>query len=325
MNFSVSTERRTGWEGEIIVLKCAGGEFEQETRIAPAGGCNLFSCLVNGVERLRQPQRWKDMLGFYYGIPVLFPTPNRVRDCRYAFEGKTYQHRKNDEDRFIHGLVFDEAWKSGEAKAGRMNASFSAWLEVEPFHPNYAAFPFPHKITLTFTLAQDGLTIVYEVENTGEGRLPFGFGLHPWFRVPRNREDILICGPATHQMELEPKTLLPTGKCVPMAQASPDLSKPINLASLDIDTVYLGMRPEEPAWIEYRNEKLRLELRATEDFTHLVVYTPAGSDFVCVENQTCSGDVHNLHARGFREESHLLILEPGKKHRGQVEMVWVRL
>jgi aldose 1-epimerase len=169
------------------------------------------------------------------------------------------------------------------------------------------------------------LTIAYEVENTGAGRLPFGFGLHPWFRVPRNREDITICGPATHQMELETKLLLPTGKCMPIAEAKPDLSKPTNLASLDLDHVYLGMRPEKPAWIEYIDEKLRLELRASEDFTHLIVYTPAGSDFFCVENQTCSGDAHNLYARGLQELAHLLILEPGKKHRGQVEMVWARL
>jgi len=58
--------------------------------------------------------------------------------------------------------------------------------------------------------------------------------------------------------------------------------------------------------------------------TSLIIYSPAGDDFVCVENQTCSGDAHNLHARGLRGEAHLLILEPGQKHRGQVEMVWLK-
>lgn len=325
MAFSHSTERRTGWEGEIMVLTATGGEFEQEARIAPAGGCNLFSYLVNGVERLRQPQSWKDVRTFYFGIPILFPTPNRVRDCRYEFEGRTYPHRKNHEDRFLHGLVFDESWKLGAAQSSTTQVSFSAGLEIEPFHHNYAAFPFPHKMTLTFTLAADGLTIAYEVENTGDGRLPFGFGLHPWFRVTRRREDMLIYGPAAYEMELEPKTLLPTGKSWPMAQARPDLSKPTPLSQIDLDAVYFGMRPERPAWIEYADEKVRLEFRASADFTHLIVYSPAGQDFVCVENQTCSGDVHNLHARGLREESHLLILPPGQKHRGQVEMTWVKL
>lgn len=325
MAFSHSTERRTGWEGEIMVLTATGGEFEQEARIAPTGGCNLFSYLVNGIERLRQPQSWKDMLTFYYGIPVLFPTPNRVRDCCYEFEGRTYHHRKNHEDRFLHGLVFDESWKLGAAQNSATQVSFSAWLEVEPFHPNYAAFPFPHKITLTFTLAAESLGIAYEVENTGEGRLPFGFGLHPWFRVTQNRDNMIVYGPATREMELEPKLLLPTGKSWPIAQARPDLSKPTPLSQIDLDTVYFGMRPEKPAWIEYVDEKVRLEFRASADFTHLIVYSPADKDFVCVENQTCSGDVHNLHAHGRREEAHLLILQPGQKHRGQVEMMWVKL
>ncbi|MDZ7343707.1 MAG: aldose 1-epimerase, partial [candidate division KSB1 bacterium] len=260
------------------------------------------------------------MLSYFYGMPILFPTPNRVRDCRYEFDGRVYQHRKGYEDRFLHGLVYDEAWKVGELKTTATSACFSAWLEVEPFHPNYAAFPFPHKIIVTFTMAPDGLAISYEVENTGEGRLPFGFGLHPWFRVPASRDDILLCVPATHEMELEPRMLLPTGKCIPIAEANAKVSKPFNLAEVDLDTAYLGMRPEQPAWLEYRHEKLRLELRASEDFTHALIYSPAGEDFVCLENQTCSGDAHNLYAQGLQEIAHLLILEPGEKHRGQVEM-----
>ena len=322
MTFSCSTERRTGWEGEIIVLKTQGGELEQEARIAPTGGCNLFSYIVNGVERLRQPPSWRDVPTFYYGIPILFPTPNRVRDCRYEFEGRTYQHRKNHEDRFLHGLVYDEWWKPGEVIASSTTASFSAWLEMQPYHHNFPAFPFPHKITVAFTLAADRLTIAYEVENTGEGRLPFGFGLHPWFQVPRRREEMIICGPATHELELEPKLLLPTTKYWPLQEARPDLSQPTPLSQIDLDTVYFGMRPEKPAWIEYVDEKLRLELRATADFTHLIVYSPADKDFVCVENQTCSGDVHNLYARGFQNIAHLLILEAGQKHCGAVQMVW---
>ncbi|MDZ7288500.1 MAG: aldose 1-epimerase [candidate division KSB1 bacterium] len=324
MIFSHSIERRTGWEGDIVVLTATGGEMEQEARIAPKAGCKLFSYIVNGIERLRQPRSWSDMLTLYCGIPILFPTPNRVRDCRYEFEGRIYQHRKNNEDRFIHGLVFDEPWEAKKAKINATSVSFSAWLELEPWHPNYAAFPFPHKITMTFALVPDGLSIAYKVENTGDGRLPFGFGLHPWFRVPGSRDDIIICAPATHQMELEPKTLLPTGRCIPINKTKPDFSKPANLSHVDIDAVYFGMRPDKPAWIEYAREKLRLELRATEDFTHLLIYSPAGQDFLCVENQTCSGDAHNLFARGFREQAHLLILEPGQTHRGEVEMVWVK-
>lgn len=322
MAFSHTTERRTGWEGEIVVLRAAEDGLEQEARIAPTGGCNLFSYMVNGIERLRQPQSWKDMLTFYFGMPILFPTPNRMRDCRYEFEGRTYQHRKGYEDRFLHGLVFDESWKAGAIQTASTGVSFLAWLEVEPFHPNYEAFPFPHKISVRFTVTAEGLSIAYETENTGEGRLPFGFGLHPWFRVTRSRDDMIICGPATQQMELEPKTLLPTGKIMPISAAKTDLSKPANLAQVDLDAVYLGMRPEKPAWIEYVNEKLRMELRASEDFTHLLVYSPAGENFVCVENQTCSGDAHNMYARGLQEQAHLLILEPGQKHRGEVQLLW---
>jgi aldose 1-epimerase len=39
----------------------------------------------------------------------------------------------------------------------------------------------------------------------------------------------------------------------------------------------------------------------------------------CIENQTCSTDAHNLHARGFTREAHLLVLAPGKIARGSLE------
>jgi aldose 1-epimerase len=64
---------------------------------------------------------------------------------------------------------------------------------------------------------------------------------------------------------------------------------------------------------------LRLTLGASPDFTHVVVYTPAARPFFCIENQTCSTDAHNLHARGFVRQAHLSIVEPGQSHRGALD------
>jgi aldose 1-epimerase len=57
------------------------------------------------------------------------------------------------------------------------------------------------------------------------------------------------------------------------------------------------------------------------DFTHLVHYTPRGERFFCLENQTCSTDVHNLHAKGFTEAAGLKTVAPRAVHRGAVRYV----
>ncbi|GAG43851.1 unnamed protein product, partial [marine sediment metagenome] len=55
-------------------------------------------------------------------------------------------------------------------------------------------------------------------------------------------------------------------------------------------------------------------------FTHSVVYTQQTGHF-CLENQTCSTDAHNLHARGLRKEAHLTILRPGESLTAWIEIV----
>ena len=86
-----------------------------------------------------------------------------------------------------------------------------------------------------------------------------------------------------------------------------------------IDDVYFGMTPQKPTTIDLRDIRLKLLLRGSADFTHLVVYTP-NADWFCVENQTCSTDAHNLHAKGLVKESHLQIVPPGKKQSGTLEI-----
>ena len=113
---------------------------------------------------------------------------------------------------------------------------------------------------------------------------------------------------------------LPTGKLLDLAgQADLDARQPRSLEGFLRDDVYYGMTPDKPAQIDFRDKRLKLTLSASEDFTHLVVYTPKDQPWFCVENQTCSTDAHNLYARGFKKESHLQIVEPGKTGSGWVE------
>ena len=47
-----------------------------------------------------------------------------------------------------------------------------------------ALYPFPFRLSVEYSLAEDSLTTSLSVENCGEGPMPYACGLHPGFRWP---------------------------------------------------------------------------------------------------------------------------------------------
>jgi len=304
---------------EVIVLRHEDRKQPArslEARVAPAAGANLFSFKVGDDELLVQPPTLAELATSPAGTPVLFPMPNRVRDGVFVFEGRRFQFPPNNGPNFIHGLVRRRPFHAGEPAVGNGEASVSLWIDWDASQPDFAQFPLEHRLTLTFTLKRAGLGIGYAVENKGSGRLPFGFGLHPWFRVPGERAAVLLKVPAAQRMEAVDK--LPTGKLLPVQKTAFDLRHPTPLAGLDLDDVYFGMTPPAPPAFEWRDQGIRVSLGASRQFTHLVVFTPPERPTFCIENQTSSTDAHNLNERGLQREAHLIVVDPGKTARGSV-------
>jgi aldose 1-epimerase len=164
----------------------------------------------------------------------------------------------------------------------------------------------------------DAVQWTYTVDNSqGDRPVPYGFAIHPWFVYQGERGRTRLTVPATHWMEAV--DLLPTGRLVSLDETDLDARQGRSLEGFVIDDVYFGMKPVRPTKIDFLDAGLALELAASQEFTHLVVYTPLEPHF-CVENQTCSTDAHNLYARGLKRESNLQIVPPGQSQSG-----WVRL
>ena len=119
------------------------------------------------------------------------------------------------------------------------------------------------------------------------------------------------------------KDLLPTGKLEPVEGTGWSLLELRPVSELRLDDVYYGATPESMVRVIYSSIGLQIQQKASSDFTHVVVYTP-DRDYFCIENQTCSTDAHNLYSRGYKKESHLQIVEPGKKTGGYVEYIIIR-
>jgi aldose 1-epimerase len=317
---SVVPEASTGWD--VVVLRYEDVKDPNRTievRVAPAAGANLYSFQVGEEELLQQPGNLAELTAQGAGTPILFPTPNRVRNAKMQFEGRSFSFPPNNQSNFIHGLARKRPWEAGAVRSGATSASAEVHLVWDEKQPDFAQFPIKHRLTVTYTLRKTGLRIAYRVDNQDASRLAFGFGLHPYFRIPGDRADVVVQVPARDRMEAV--DMLPTGELAAVAGTPYDLRKPTALTDLRLDDVYFGMPPGKPAWFELREQGLRLEMSGSREFTHVVVYTPPDRSFFCIENQTSSTDAHNLWTAGKKKVSHLLVVPPKKSASGFVDWV----
>lgn len=114
-----------------------------------------------------------------YGIPILFPFPNRIRDGKFCFRGRCYVVNPNR-----HGFVRDKRWNVDATGASIQEG---AWIKSSFDAKQYPSeilkqFPFPFWIKVTYRLKEGVLEMDTVVQNTGEEEMPLGFGIHPYFR-----------------------------------------------------------------------------------------------------------------------------------------------
>jgi aldose 1-epimerase len=311
-----------------IYLRYKNSQSDFEIRISPYFGSNIYKYKYNGKDiiycdyNLLKSRDWT-------GCFILWPIPNRVRNKKYEFEGKIYSlesiKRKRGNYPLIHGLVDDKIFKIEGVVKGKESVTAKTSFEINEGSNIYKFFPFKSKLILSFTLDKKGLTVSYEVMNLSGINLPSGFALHPYFLIPSGRNNTYVYLPAKHIMETD-EQLLPTGKLIEVKNKNFNLNKPVQLSTLSLDHVYTDLSENKIPYIDHRNNKYKILFRFTRDFTHIVLYT-AEKSYFCLENQTGSTDMINLHTRGIKTEdkkllnaAHLIILPPKKKHRGFVHL-----
>jgi aldose 1-epimerase len=291
--------------------------------IAPEFGSNLFRFRVGEHDLISTDQalfKKRD----YTGTFVLWPFPNRVRDKRYTYQGQMYSlqdvHRPGDDANLIHGLVFDRPWQYTQPVIRPDAVSVTTYIDVNTDSPYYTAYPFDSRLSLSYTLCGTELTVTYKVHNKSPRMLPFGFALHPYFSTFADKHDVLLSIPAQAVMEADDK-MLPTGRIFDVRKvmyAMYDLREPTPIAYLKLDHVYTRLSRPALSIVNYPRLAMQLHVSATNDFTHLVIFTPQQIPSFCIEYQTCSTDAINLHHRSLalRESAHLLEVRPGETYSG---------
>lgn len=273
-------------------------------------GMNLVRYTRGGKEIIHY-DRERYLAGKTYGNPILFPTPNRIANSTYHFEGSEYQG-------LAHGIVRNEPFTLVETQQTPTMAAIHGKWELDENHPLYHHFPWHCSLTVRIVLSSEGLEWTYTVANLEQERpLGFGFALHPFFTLQTDR---MLTVSAPFIMEAS-ETGYPTGNLLPVAGSNYDLRNPTKVSECDLDTVYYD--PTQPAQgtIQF-GPKEELTLIGSEEFNHIVIYTPQHADFFCIENQSCAADTHNLYAQGYTKPSGLLVLEAGCMHKGNITWSW---
>jgi aldose 1-epimerase len=207
-------------EGQLEAVSLADGDLRAV--FVPAAGMIGCSLTHRGEELLVQRgglDAWRGT-GRSFGLPLLHPWANRLRDWRYAVAGRAVAIdrsrgivRADEHGLPIHGaLAAAEDWDVVDEGADRESAWLVAALDYGRRDDRLSVFPFPHRLELELRLAGDALTITTTVVPTGEDVVPLAFGWHPWLSLPGvPRAEWVLSQPERVAFALDDRNL-PTGE-----------------------------------------------------------------------------------------------------------------
>lgn len=298
-----------GLDERVAVLEGPeGGRVE----VWLAQGMNAYRWrATDGTELLfASPEYFAEARPSRSGHPVLFPFPNRIREGRFAWEGRAYELERNDpaNQNAIHGFPLRLPWRLLDAGAD----GEGAWV-VGEFQASVDApaaldrWPGDYHLLLHYTLRRDELEVECIATNPNSQALPAGLGYHPYFALaPFGGEEALVQVPADEVWELHES--LPTGRRLPAA-GERDLRTAQPLAGRKFDDALTSLT-SQTSGLAHPSGHAKLEMTAGPDFGHLVVFTPPHRQALCLEPYTCVTDAINLHAR--QVPTGLKILDPGE-------------
>ena len=226
----------------------------------------------------------------------LVPFSNRIADGRFRFRQRVYELARNfpPEPHAIHGHGWQNPWVVAAASASRAELTFRHAV---------SGTPFDYRARQAFALREDGLEITLEVTNAGDGAMPAGIGLHPYFTRT---------GGVTLRASLD-HVWLPDQRKIPKRRvalpAAWDFARGLRLAPLDLDHCFGGW--DGRAELHWPETDLTLVIEATPPLRHLVIYVPPGQDSFCIEPVSHVNDGFNLLERGV-EGTGVRVLVPGE-------------
>ncbi len=288
------------WEGKKEYVLTKG---DLSVTVCPEDGMNMHAIRYKGhtVVEIQEDRR---KAGKLYAVPILYPTPNRVRNNQWTLGDQTCPA-------VMHGIARYMQFQTEEVEQTDDYCRITAVCQWDGEQERFALFPYVSQFRVMIVNDGQELRFLYEITDLDQKVLPYGLALHPFFSSDRTEQ---IQVNAEEIMEMT-EDKLPTGRLLPVSGTEWDLRSPRAVSELELDHVYTTMEDNPKAEIHFAD--FRLTLSASAEFGHMVVFTP-DAPYFCLENQTCSTDAHNMYQNGYQKESGLIQVLPGESQRGWI-------
>ena len=203
----------------------------------------------------------------------------------------------------IHGIGWQRPWRVDAASPTRATLT----LEHNAQGGEASGWPWPFHAAQTFDLASDDearalLTVTLTIENTGAAAFPFGLGWHPFFpRDPTTTLQFVATG-----VWINDTAEMPVERLDAVGEWS--FEAPRTFGDETIDNVFT--RWTGAATLVSAEQGVVTTIEADSTCDRLIVYAPAGYDFVAVEPVTHETDAFNRNATG-AQGTGMRVLAPG--------------
>ncbi len=225
----------------------------------------------------------------------MVPFAGRIDAGRFEFAGRqvVLKTNLNDPHHAIHGQGWLNPWQVIS------KTDHSARLRFDHHSDDW---PWSYRAEQGFRLTADRLVHSLSIANQGLTSMPAGLGLHPYF-------------PRSPDMQLRAKigsyfptdvTLLPLTKCAPPEHLDWSQGR---LVTPHIDNPFGGWNGL--AEIFWPSRDLGVRMTTRPKLSNLVVYAPAGQDYVCIEPTSHAINALNTSPGG--TTGGMKVLAPGAK------------
>lgn len=239
-----------------------------ELVLDPALGGSVKSFTHHGINILRPTLPAAQSAGDTAAFPM-FPYSGRIANGTFKHDGQhvALSLNKQPEPHTLHGDAWQASWVLDSA-----TTTTATLVHIHTGEPNI--WPWAYAAKQIFTVSEDMLTVALAMTNLSNTPMPAGFGWHPYFV----REDADLTASVNEFWPVD-DVMLPLAPQPLSAQN--DLTKGPSVDSLQLDNPFTCA--DRAASIHWPYLRRTATMTWTEPLDFLVVYTPKGQGFFCVE------------------------------------------
>ena len=236
--------------------------------LAPEFGGSIVSW-CRGDQALIKGRSGEANLGCFPMVPYC----NRIAYGRFKFHERDVVLTPNfpGEQHTIHGTTWRKPWCVESQCANEIGLSY----EHDALASAQSGWPWTFRAEQTFQLTQNSLLVHLRVTNTDIQPMPAGLGLHPFFPAPERTQ---LVSQFSHELRVD-REGIPIDK--PRLVGSGDPLNGGQVGEQSIDNIFLG-KVVAPV-LQWANQPWKLQISASEELPHTVIFAPQAEGFVCIE------------------------------------------